>query len=85
MNGLALCDPLGDKTVWGSIFELSEERLSQRAIMLATKVWVTYRHTYPNGAVNRMTIAYGLCIGNKAWNIPYSVLFHREYTCTNVP
>ena len=38
VNGVELCDPLGDKNVWGSIFELNEERLGQKAILLATKV-----------------------------------------------
>ena len=38
VNGLELCDPLGDKNVWGSIFNLTEERLDKGAIMLATKV-----------------------------------------------
>ena len=38
MNGVELCDPLGDKTVWGSIFELNRTRLDNGAIMLATKV-----------------------------------------------
>lgn len=46
INGLELCDPLGDKTVWGSIFELTQDRLDQRAIMLATKVrlWLWTLH-----------------------------------------
>ena len=38
VNGVELCDPLGDKTVWGSIFELNETRINKGAIMLATKV-----------------------------------------------
>jgi nicastrin len=38
VNGVELCDPLGDKNVWGSIFELNEERLGQKAILLATKL-----------------------------------------------
>ena len=38
VNGLELCDPLGDKTVWGSIFKLDSTRINNGAIMLATKV-----------------------------------------------
>lgn len=38
VNGLELCDPLGDKTVWGSMFKLEKERISNGSIMLATKV-----------------------------------------------
>jgi nicastrin len=38
VNGLVLCDPLGDRSVWGSVFELTEEGLGEGAIMLATKL-----------------------------------------------
>jgi nicastrin len=38
VNGVQLCDPLGDQNVWGSIFNLTEERLGRGAIMLATKL-----------------------------------------------
>ena len=40
INGIEVCDPLGDKTVWGSMFRLEEERISNGSIMLATKVSV---------------------------------------------
>ena len=33
--GVAPCDPLGDKNVWGTLFELKQE---QEVIMIATKV-----------------------------------------------
>ena len=33
--GAAPCDPLGDKNVWGTLFELKQE---QDVIMIATKV-----------------------------------------------
>ena len=38
VNGLELCDPLGDKSVWGSVFELTSDRLQNGSIMLTTKV-----------------------------------------------
>ena len=38
VNGLELCDPLGDKSVWGSVFELTSDRLEHGSIMLTTKV-----------------------------------------------
>lgn len=40
VNGIEVCDPLGDKTVWGSMFKLEEERINTGSIMLATKVSV---------------------------------------------
>ena len=39
VNGVELCDPLGDKNVWGSMFNITEDGLRDYgAIMLATKV-----------------------------------------------
>jgi len=38
VNGIELCDPLGDRNVWGTLFELPEEIPSEGIIMLATKL-----------------------------------------------
>ena len=39
VNGEELCDPLGDKNVWGTLFELPQELPQEGIVMLATKVW----------------------------------------------
>lgn len=39
LNGDNFCEPLGDLTVWGSLYNLTEENTaSHEVIMLATKV-----------------------------------------------
>jgi len=38
VNGIELCDPLGDRNVWGTLFELPQEIPSEGIVMLATKV-----------------------------------------------
>ena len=62
VNGLELCDPLGDRNVWGSLFELTEEGLNHGAIMLATKVRGHCTFNYPYTAVEQnMYTAVLLC------------------------
>ena len=47
VNGLELCDPLGDKNVWGSLSNLTEEQLGNGgAIMLTAKVKAAYQRRF---------------------------------------
>lgn len=41
LNGIGVCDPLGDNNVWGTLFQLTEGSLDD-VILLTTKVCMIY-------------------------------------------